>query len=151
MLSADTGRCVHVIKIKGFARSFKARLHQLLLAHVLRNFCEFASDIEKPPFYRRHDSWARQIILVLFLHISQLFRNLRGLGSLLTLRLTGIGFPDYVSDCSSNGSTLESASSQSDVKSSQYRRGILRGSMAVSRALCFCNGRPAFLRSVSEF
>jgi hypothetical protein len=36
------------------------------------------------------------------------FRYCRGLGSPLTLRLTGIGFPDSVSDCSSNGSTFES-------------------------------------------
>jgi hypothetical protein len=159
---------VHVIKIKEFARSFYARLHQLLLAHVLQSFCEFASDIEKISnhlpearfmgatnlsgafsFYISIISQSSSSSMADFASIdisaaaSDLsFRYCRGLGSSLTLRLTGIGFPDSVSDCSLNGPTFESASSESDVKSSQYRRGILRGLMAVSRGLCFATGGP---------
>ncbi len=65
-------------KIKGFARNFTTRLHQLLLVHVLQRLCEFAIDIEIfwQPFCLRHGFWACQIVLVLLRHTSQLFCNL---------------------------------------------------------------------------
>ena len=46
LLSADSGGGLKVIEIP-FARSFMVQLHHLLLAHVLHNFREFSSDIEK--------------------------------------------------------------------------------------------------------